>query len=255
VLRPKSLSLTPPAPVMALEEAWLILKRTRTSDGSVPYSAGYVPSFHQASQDAQGQAQIDERNSQADALDRVADETARARPWFFGRKKYKDREEYVRDLAGQARQMSGVQQRNIDAGRERGHPYSREKMRQGGWAAGTNLSSVPSSYNPLLALEGRRTTAERADFSEGGDKGMGIEGFEPYKYPRGYSGSYPFPGGPPSGAPDDGAGITRDRGEYTVPEGWPRMPKGPSGGGIEDPVSPDGKYYYDYDTQQWVLNQ
>ena len=236
---------------MALEEAWLILKRTRTSDGSVPYSAGYVPSFDQASQDAQGQAQVGEWNSQADALDSVADETARKRPWFFGRNKYKVREEYARGLAEKARHRGGVQQRNIDAGRERGHDVERTKVPQGGWATGTSLSSVPASYDPRRALDGRRTTVEMG----------GTYPNRYYKYPKGYSGEYPFddkqkyPDGAPSGAPVGNVGITRDRGSYPVPEGWERQPRGPSGGGIEDPLSPDGKYIYDDKTQAWVLNQ
>lgn len=241
----------------ALDESWSVLKRTRTSDGSVPYSAGYVPSFYQASQDVQGLAQIGRRNAAARDLDSVADEEARRRPLLFGRKKSKEEEQRLRGLADEARYNSRVQQMNIDFGRERGHHVERTKVPQDKWSDGTPLSSVPSSYDPRLALEGRRTTAERADFNEGGDTGMGIEGFYPYKYPKGYSGSYPFsgPAGAPSGAPDDGAGITRDRGSYPVPEGASTYPKGPSLGGIEDPVSPNGQYYYDYETQQWVLNQ
>lgn len=118
---------------MALQDAWLILKRTRTSDGSVPFyhgkgRSGYIPHFGQASQDAQGQAQIAGRNLAATHMESVADEIARKRPLLIGRKKSKEEEERLRNLANEARYSSGVQQRNIDAGRERGHQYSREKM-------------------------------------------------------------------------------------------------------------------------------
>jgi hypothetical protein len=255
----------------ALDESWSVLKRTRTSDGSVPYSAGYVPSFYQASQDVQGLAQIGRRNAAARDLDSVADEEVRRRPLLFGRKKSKEEEQRLRSLADEARDKSRVQQMNIDFGMERGHHVERTKVPQDKWSDGTRLSSVPSSYDPRRALEGRRTTAERPPSNEGGDLSdiplygsNAIEGFYPYKYPKGYSGSYPFSGfgGAPSGAPDDGAGITRDRGSYPVPEGASTYPniadaakKGPSLGGIEDPVSPNGQYYYDYETQQWVLNQ